>query len=78
MTKKSFKLPARKVVGTKNEVSDTHETENIVNIEKILVDEVGQFGRYQQRVFAVALLVAMMAAFSGNEYLFTTARIRTR
>lgn len=78
MPKKSFKLPAEKAKVTETEVPDTQETQDDVNIETILVREVGQFGRYQQRVFLVALLVSMTSAITANEYLFTAARIPTR
>lgn len=61
-----------------NETPATQETQEVVNIDTILMREVGQFGPYQKRVLAVAVVASMIAAFAANEYLFTTARIRTR
>lgn len=78
MPKKSLELSAKKEKVIKNENPVPEESQEVVNIETILVREVGQFGRYQKRVFAIAVLATIITAIAANEYLFTTARITTR
>lgn len=78
MSRKSFELAAENMKVIQNEELDTQEPQEVVNIETILLRELGQFGLYQKRVFAVAVVAAMIAALAANEYLFTTARISTR
>ncbi|GBP53917.1 Solute carrier family 22 member 7 [Eumeta japonica] len=49
-----------------------------LNLDTILVQEVGQFGPYQLRTLFLAALIATFAAWSAGEYIFTTARTPTR
>ncbi|CAG9136523.1 unnamed protein product [Plutella xylostella] len=49
-----------------------------VDLDRILVEELGQFGRYQLRTFLLCILLVIFVAFSASEYVFTTSRIRTR
>ncbi|XP_021192618.3 organic cation transporter protein [Helicoverpa armigera] len=48
-----------------------------VDLDTILVEEIGQFGRFQLRTLLLTLIVVIFAAFHA-EYVFTTARIETR
>lgn len=56
---------------------DKVNVERKVDLDTILVNEIGQFGRYQLRTLALAAVVVIFAAFHA-EYVFTTARINTR
>ncbi|XP_030020471.2 organic cation transporter protein isoform X2 [Manduca sexta] len=49
-----------------------------VDLDTILVEELGQFGRYQLRTLALAAGLVIFAAWAATEYVFTTARISTR
>lgn len=49
-----------------------------IDLDTILVEEVGQFGRFQLRVLFLAVIVVIFAAWGASEYVFTTARINTR
>ncbi|CAH2241429.1 organic cation transporter protein-like [Pararge aegeria] len=49
-----------------------------VNLDNILVEEIGQFGRYQVRTLILTLVVIIFGAWGATEYIFTTARIKTR
>lgn len=49
-----------------------------VDLDRILEEEVGQFGRYQIFTLALAALPVIFSAFASGEYIFTTARIPTR
>lgn len=49
-----------------------------VNLDNILVDEIGQFGRYQIRTLILTVIVIIFSAWGATEYIFTTARIKTR
>ncbi|XP_052741130.1 organic cation transporter protein-like [Bicyclus anynana] len=64
------------------EIKETHELFEVpkanVSLDAVLIAAAGQFGRYQRRMLALAALLAMFTAFSGMEYVFTTARINTR
>ncbi|CAH4036707.1 unnamed protein product [Pieris brassicae] len=52
--------------------------ENEVSLDKLLLEEVGQLGRYQWRILALSVLTGMFAAIAAVEYKFTTGRIPTR
>ncbi|KAJ0183562.1 hypothetical protein K1T71_001538 [Dendrolimus kikuchii] len=49
-----------------------------VDLDRILVEEVGQFGKYQIITLLLAAFPIMFSAFASGEYIFTTARINTR
>ncbi|CAH0399955.1 unnamed protein product [Chilo suppressalis] len=49
-----------------------------VDLDSILVEEVGQFGRYQLVTLLLAAVPVIFSAFASGEYIFTTARIPTR
>ncbi|KOB58080.1 Organic cation transporter, partial [Operophtera brumata] len=49
-----------------------------INLDTILIEEIGQFGKFQLRTLMLALLVVVFAGWASTEYLFTTARINTR
>lgn len=49
-----------------------------VDLDNILEDEVGQFGKYQIVTLLLAAFPVMFSAFASGEYIFTTARINTR
>lgn len=51
---------------------------NKIDLDNILRDEVGQFGKYQIITVLLAALPVMFSAFASGEYIFTTARIPTR
>ncbi|KAL0880517.1 hypothetical protein ABMA27_002913 [Loxostege sticticalis] len=48
-----------------------------LDLDDILVDEVGQVGRYQLAILALVAFPCIFSGFTG-EYVFTTARIPTR
>lgn len=52
--------------------------EKRVHLDTILIEEIGEFGCFQKRALGSALLVALLGGYSGNEYVFTAARITTR
>ena len=60
--------------------SEVHspEYERKMELDDILVEEIGQFGRYQLRTFLLSVLLVLFVAWSAVEYMFTTARISTR
>ncbi|KAJ8716899.1 hypothetical protein PYW07_003526 [Mythimna separata] len=49
-----------------------------VDLDTILVEELGQFGRYQILTLLLAAFPVIFSAFASGEYIFTTARINTR
>lgn len=49
-----------------------------VDLDTILVEELGQFGWYQARTVALAALVVIFGGIASSEYVFTTSRINTR
>ncbi|KAJ8723098.1 hypothetical protein PYW08_003010 [Mythimna loreyi] len=54
------------------------EGERDVELDTILVEEIGQFGRYQLRTFLLSVLLVFFIAWAAVEYVFTTSRINTR
>ncbi|XP_023935689.2 organic cation transporter protein-like [Bicyclus anynana] len=54
------------------------EAKKPVNLDTILVSEIGQFGWFQLRILALAVSMAIFAAWAAAEFNFTTARIPTR
>ncbi|CAG5054653.1 unnamed protein product [Parnassius apollo] len=49
-----------------------------VDLDKILIEEVGQFGRYQIVTLLLAAFPVIFSAFAAGEYIFTIARIPSR
>lgn len=49
-----------------------------IDLDYILVEEVGQFGKYQLITLLLATLPVIFSAFASGEYIFTVARIPTR
>ncbi|XP_047531439.1 organic cation transporter protein-like [Vanessa atalanta] len=49
-----------------------------VNLDTILKNDIGQFGRFQLRMVGLAALIVVFIGWSTSEYLFTVARINTR
>ncbi|XP_063826946.1 organic cation transporter protein-like [Ostrinia nubilalis] len=67
----------------KGEFSNSHNVEEgvkskPVDLDTILVEELGQFGWFQARTLLLAALMVVFASWGANEYVFTTARIPTR
>ncbi|XP_046977871.1 organic cation transporter protein-like [Vanessa cardui] len=49
-----------------------------VNLDTLLKNDIGEFGRFQQRMVCLAALIVIFIGWSSSEYLFTVARINTR
>lgn len=64
----------------KDDISQTEDgvKRNMVDLDTILVQEVGQFGWFQARAVVLGLIVTIFLSYGTNEYVFTTARIRSR
>ncbi|KAL4709537.1 hypothetical protein ACJJTC_007268 [Scirpophaga incertulas] len=56
----------------------SQKRKNGVDLDQILVKQVGQFGRYQMMILTLIILPVIFSAFTSGEYIFTTARIPTR
>lgn len=56
---------------------DIAKVEEKLDLDTILINEVGQFGRFQLRTLMLTAIGVVFAAFHA-EYVFTTARINTR
>ncbi|VVC91056.1 unnamed protein product [Leptidea sinapis] len=54
--------------------SSNGEGRNKISLETLLVEEIGQFGRYQCRMVGVTIVFVIFASWAGVEYLFTTAQ----
>ncbi|XP_075975366.1 organic cation transporter protein-like [Anticarsia gemmatalis] len=54
------------------------EVKKKLDLDAILVEEIGQFGKYQARMLLLFMSVAIFATWGGVEYVFTTARTSTR
>ncbi|PZC74228.1 hypothetical protein B5X24_HaOG208181 [Helicoverpa armigera] len=54
------------------------EQKSKVELDDILIKEIGQFGKYQLKSFLLAVLLVIFISFSAVEYIFTTAGISTR
>ncbi|XP_034829497.1 organic cation transporter protein-like [Maniola hyperantus] len=49
-----------------------------VNLDTILIEDIGQFGMYQFRLLLLAALLVIFIALIAMEFVFTAARINTR
>lgn len=56
----------------------TEKTRDVVDLDRILIEEVGQFGPYQLRNLMLAAVIGIFTAFAASEYVFTTARVPSR
>ncbi|VVC91055.1 unnamed protein product [Leptidea sinapis] len=54
--------------------SSNGEGRNKISLETLLVEEIGQFGRYQCRMVGVTIIFIIFASWPAVEYLFTTAQ----
>lgn len=61
-----------------NNNAEQGSTESRVDLDTILVEEVGQFGCFQIRSLILGMIVTIFASWGANEFIFTTARIPTR
>ncbi|KAL4709508.1 hypothetical protein ACJJTC_007239 [Scirpophaga incertulas] len=62
---------------TKEDTSTTKENSQI-DLDTILVNEIGQFGWFQARTILLAIILVIFCAWSSAQYVFSTARITTR
>ncbi|XP_026318755.1 organic cation transporter protein-like [Hyposmocoma kahamanoa] len=56
----------------------TGQTPSTIDLDHILVEEVGQFGKYQLTTLLLAILPVIFGALASGVYIFTTARIPSR
>ncbi|XP_059057507.1 organic cation transporter protein-like [Achroia grisella] len=49
-----------------------------VDLDTILIRELGQFGLFQLKTLLLAVIMVIFASWGANEYIFTTSRINTR
>ncbi|XP_050677872.1 organic cation transporter protein-like [Leptidea sinapis] len=49
-----------------------------ISLDTLLVEEIGQFGRYQWRMLGLTVVFVIFAAWAAVEFVFTTGRISTR
>ncbi|KAL4709601.1 hypothetical protein ACJJTC_007332 [Scirpophaga incertulas] len=61
---------------TKEDTSTTKENSQI-DLDTILVNEIGQFGWFQARTILLAIILVIFCAWSSAQYVFNTARITT-
>lgn len=66
------------MTASSNDVASQASGERQVELDTLLVEEIGQFGRYQFRTFLLASVIPVFSAWSLFSYVFTTARIPTR
>ncbi|CAK1585779.1 unnamed protein product [Parnassius mnemosyne] len=57
-----------------SKVEDGKTPVHKVDLDTILVQEIGQFGWYQFRTWLLSVVVVIFAAWASSEYVFTTAR----
>lgn len=62
----------------RNGATEENKNLNTVNLDKILVEEIGQIGPFQLRILGLSVIVVIFAAWGASEFVFTTARISTR
>ncbi|XP_063381500.1 organic cation transporter protein-like [Cydia fagiglandana] len=65
---------------SKNAHSDdsTEEENTIIDLDKILTEEIGQFGWFQLRTVTLTAIAVIFSGAVAIEYVFTTARTNTR
>ncbi|XP_075975357.1 organic cation transporter protein-like [Anticarsia gemmatalis] len=49
-----------------------------VDLDYVLVNEIGQFGKFQLKTLVLAVIIAIFMSWGATEYVFTTSRISTR
>lgn len=57
---------------------EDEEPKKAMDLDTILVNEIGQFGWFQLRILGLSISMAIFAAWAAAEFNFTTARIPTR
>ncbi|XP_026744636.1 organic cation transporter protein-like [Trichoplusia ni] len=62
----------------KDQEVDSPVPKKKMDLDTLLIEEIGQFGRFQFRTFVLALVMVIFSAWAAVEYMFTTARISTR
>ncbi|XP_061712608.1 solute carrier family 22 member 3-like isoform X1 [Cydia pomonella] len=60
-----------------NESSETNKQDDKFNLDKILVDEIGE-GKYQVHAIALCGLVAFFFGLTANDFIFFAERLKTR
>lgn len=58
--------------------NEANKMTKAVNLDRILIEEIGEIGPYQLRILALSVIVVIFAAWAATEYIFTTSRITTR
>lgn len=58
--------------------ADATCVDDVVDPEKVLVEEVGQCGKYQIRVLGLCSLIAILQGFTIHDYVFTFVKVNTR
>lgn len=53
-------------------------TEKVMDLDRILKEEVGEFGVYQIRVLVLCAVMCFITALPGNNYIFFFAKSNTR
>lgn len=49
-----------------------------VDLDAILIEDIGQFGKYQLRTLILTVVLVMCWALLAVEFIFSSARINTR
>ncbi|XP_052749988.1 organic cation transporter protein-like [Galleria mellonella] len=63
---------------TENIPTDVEGKKSKVDLDTILVQELGQFGLFQLKTVILAVIMVIFSSWGANEYVFTTSRINTR
>lgn len=64
-----------------DEIANNNEADKktkAINLDRILIEEIGEIGPYQLRILALSVIVVIFAGWAATEYIFTTSRITTR
>lgn len=63
---------------SENKIEEGNNEPTSIDLDDILIEEIGQFGWYQLLTMVLAAIPVIFSAFAAGEYIFTTARIPTR
>ncbi|XP_045449925.1 organic cation transporter protein-like [Melitaea cinxia] len=64
-----------------DEIANNNEADKktkAINLDRILIEEIGEIGPYQLRILALSVIVVIFAGWAATEYIFTASRITTR